>query len=159
MQLLRRIAQGRSLTNSPGVPSVKSRFPLTAKLLSFVLLNASDNVWENSSRRGRLLLHALSFLATAVALWSVGAASNQLLLHSGLIALAAVGHASSWLVIRWRPRLSFINLLVVLVAIWLMRVDLLAVLSGGSLLPFARLLASYWRCPASICGACEACTT
>ena len=114
---------------------------MAARLSGLFTTATSEDTWERSWWRGRLLLHTLSFAATAVALTAVGSASGRLSFHAGLIILAAVGHVVSNAPIERRFRLSVVIYPVVLLAAWSMRVDLLATFPGGSLLPFAKLLA------------------
>ena len=95
---------------------------------------------ENPWIRGKVVLYLLSFLATVVSMEAVTWVSGDARFIFALMAAAGVGHVVSFLP-RWRgARLSFVIYPLALLAIWSMRLDLLAVLSGGALLPLARLL-------------------
>jgi hypothetical protein len=102
---------------------------------------AAADDWGASFWRGRLLLHTFSFAATAIAIAAVGSASRELPFHSLLIALAALGHVVSNIPMKRRLRLSVVIYPALLVAAFAMRADLIATFPGGSLLPFARMLA------------------
>lgn len=112
-----------------------------ARLSGKLTVATSGDDWESSWWRGRLLLHTLIFAATAVALAAVGSTSGQLPFHVVLIALAAVGNVVSNVPMKRRLRLSVVIYPALLLAAWSMRADLLATFPGGSLLPFAKLLA------------------
>ncbi len=95
---------------------------------------------ENPWFGGKVVLYLLSFLATVVSMEAVTWVSGDTGFFIALMVAAGVGHIVSFLP-RWRGvRLSFIIYPLALLAIWSMRFDLLTVLSGGALLPLARLL-------------------
>lgn len=114
---------------------------MTSRISRLFIARAEADGWRDYGTRGRVLLYALSFVGTAIALASVAWRTGGDPLFIALIPDAGLGHVVSALPGRRRFRLSFIIYPAALFIAWTMRVELLTVLSGGSLFPFVKLLA------------------
>ena len=114
---------------------------MTPVLARLFFARSEKDSWERGKWHGRLILYTLAFTGTAVSLASVAWASNEIALFTALMTAAGVGHLVSGTPSNRRFRLSYLVYPTVLVGVWMMRGDLLAIFGGGSLFPLAKLLA------------------
>lgn len=86
-------------------------------------------------------LYVLSFVADAVALASLAWAGGDIAFAGAVMALSGLGHL---IAARWKGRLIRPSLLVLpalILGIWYMRWELFGLVTGGSVIPLAKLLA------------------
>ena len=100
-----------------------------------------DPLGREGGRNGKILLYTLSYLSMAVSIAAVVWANGQSTLLGALLFATALGHIVSALGRQRYLRLSFLTYPLAGLAIWSMRVDLLAIFAGGSFAPLALLLA------------------
>ena len=86
-------------------------------------------------------LYALSFAADAIALASLAWAEGDIAFAGAFMALSGLGHV---IAARWKGRLIRPSLMVLpalVLGIWFMRWELFGLVTGGSVIPLAKLLA------------------
>ncbi len=112
-----------------------------ASMSRMFIARPAEGEWEKGRRGGRLILYTLAFTAAAVSLASVAWASGQIALFMGMVVVTGVGYIVSSIPSSSRFRLSYLVYPAVIVAVWLLRGELLTIFVGGSLFPMAKLLA------------------
>ncbi len=97
--------------------------------------------WANVSRREKLWLYSWSLAGVWISMASVAWVSGDLTFFVLLMIGAGLGHIVSGFGTGDRVRLGAIVYLAVAFAVWTMYADLYAAILGGSLFPWAKLLA------------------